>query len=185
MVQRGNVALVVFLRGINVGGHRHFRPSALARQLDHLGVRNIGAAGTFVIWGRVGRSRLRAELLKRLPFATEIVICNGQEIVRLASRDWFSNELVRPDVVRFASVLSRTPRATPSIPTSLPSRRRWLVKVLAREKRFVVGVYRRHMKVISYLGSLDRVFGVPCTTRNWNTINAIAKVVGRGANSPR
>jgi uncharacterized protein (DUF1697 family) len=39
-------------------------------------------------------------------------------------------------------------------------------------------VYRRHMKVISYLGTLDRLFGVPATTRNWNTITAIARVLG-------
>ena len=42
---------------------------------------------------------------------------------------------------------------------------------------FVFGVYRRHMKVIGYLGRLDRLFGVPITTRSWNTITAIAKVL--------
>ena len=40
------------------------------------------------------------------------------------------------------------------------------------------GMYRRHMKVISYLGTFDRLFGVPVTTRNWNTITAIARVLG-------
>jgi uncharacterized protein (DUF1697 family) len=54
------------------------------------------------------------------------------------------------------------------------------MKVLARENQFVIGLYRRHMKVISYLGTLDRVFGVPVTTRNWNTITAIAKVLSNG-----
>ena len=39
------------------------------------------------------------------------------------------------------------------------------------------GLYRRHMKVISYLGKFDRIFGVPATTRNWNTFAAIAKVL--------
>jgi hypothetical protein len=34
------------------------------------------------------------------------------------------------------------------------------------------------MKVISYLGTFDRLFGIPVTTRNWNTITAIAKVLG-------
>jgi hypothetical protein len=37
------------------------------------------------------------------------------------------------------------------------------------------------MKTIGYLGMLDRVFGVPVTTRNWNTITAIAKVLDTGA----
>ena len=52
------------------------------------------------------------------------------------------------------------------------------MKILARDDRFVFGVYRRHMKVIGYLGTLDRILGVPVTTRNWNTITAIAKVLG-------
>jgi uncharacterized protein (DUF1697 family) len=42
------MALVVFLRGVNVGGHRTFRPSILARELSDYGVVNVGAAGTFV-----------------------------------------------------------------------------------------------------------------------------------------
>ncbi|HEY2783412.1 MAG TPA: hypothetical protein VGJ05_00420 [Fimbriiglobus sp.] len=36
------------------------------------------------------------------------------------------------------------------------------------------------MKVIGYLGSLDRIFGVPATTRNWNTLTAIARTVKEG-----
>jgi hypothetical protein len=37
------------------------------------------------------------------------------------------------------------------------------------------------MKAIGYLGTLDRLFGVPVTTRNWNTIAAIARVLGHRA----
>jgi hypothetical protein len=55
-----------------------------------------------------------------------------------------------------------------------------LVKVLARDGRFVVGVHRRDMKVIGYLGKLDAVFGVPATTRNWNTMVRIADVLRAG-----
>jgi uncharacterized protein (DUF1697 family) len=33
------------------------------------------------------------------------------------------------------------------------------------------------MKTIRYLGQLDKIFGVPATTRNWNTITAIAKIL--------
>jgi hypothetical protein len=37
------------------------------------------------------------------------------------------------------------------------------------------------MKAIGYLGTLDRLFGVPATTRKWNTITAIARVLSNGA----
>lgn len=171
------MALVVFLRGINVGGHRTFRPSTLVEQLKHLGAVNIGAAGTFVVRQPVSRAQLRLEFTRRLPFDAQITICHGREIVRLMSRDLFSDHLVRPDLVRFVSVLSQSPRSAPSMPMSFPPTGKWLVRILERENRFLVGLYRRHMRVISYLGTLDRAFGVSVTTRNWNTITAIAKVL--------
>lgn len=175
------MALVVLLRGVNVGGHRTFRPSTLAQQLKHLDAVNIGAAGTFVIRKPISRTQLRAELARRLPFDTQIMICEGRDIVRLMSEDPFAGEKVRPDIVRFVSVLSQRPRSAPPTPMVFPASGTWLLKILARENRFVFGLYRRHMKVIGYLGTLDRLFGVPATTRNWSTITAIAKVLDRGS----
>jgi uncharacterized protein (DUF1697 family) len=174
------VALVVLLRGANVGGHRTFRPTTLAEELKHLGAVNIGAAGTFVVRQPITRAQLRAELARRLPFDTEIIICPGREIVRLISQNHFADQPVRPDIVPFVSVLSRRPRSALSTPVSFPASGRWLLKILSRENRFVLGLYRRHMKAIGYLGTLDRLFGVPATTRNWNTITAIARVLGNG-----
>jgi uncharacterized protein (DUF1697 family) len=173
------VALVVLLRGVNVGGHRTFRPTTLTEQLKHLDAVNIGAAGTFVIRQPITRAELRAELARRLPFDAEIMICQGREIVRMMSQNHFAGQPVRPDIVRFVSVLAHRPRSAPSPPMSFPSSGTWLVKILARDNRFVFGLYRRHMKAIGYLGTLDRLFGAPVTTRNWNTITAVAKVLGR------
>lgn len=175
------MALVVLLRGVNVGGHKTFRPAMLAAQLKHLDAVNIGAAGTFVIRRPVTRAQLRAELARRLPFDTHIMICEGREIVGLTSHDFFPDHVDRPDIVRFVSVLSQAPRSAPPTPMSLPANGTWLVKILARDNRFLVGMYRRHMKAISCLGTLDRVFGTPVTTRNWNTITAIAKVLSHEA----
>jgi uncharacterized protein (DUF1697 family) len=174
------VALVVLLRGVNVGGHRTFRPSRLAEQLKHLDAVNIGAAGTFVIRRPGTRAQLRAEMSRKLPFDAEIMICDGREIVRLMSHHHFAGQPARPHIVRFVSVLSQRPRSAPSMPMSFPSSGKWLLKILAREDRFVFGLYRRHMKVISYLGTFDRIFGVPATTRNWKTMTAISRVLGEG-----
>lgn len=171
------MALVVLLRGVNVGGHRTFRPAALAGQLAHLDAVNIGAAGTFVIRQRVSRADVRAEFARRLPFETQIAICDGREILGLLSRDFFSKQAIRPDIVRFVSVLCGPPRSAAPTAATFPSSGEWLVKVLARENRLLVGMYRRQMKAISYLSTLDRVFGVPVTTRNWNTITAIGDVL--------
>jgi uncharacterized protein (DUF1697 family) len=171
------MALVALLRGVNVGGHRTFRPAVLAKELADLDVVNIGAAGTFVIRQPVTQARVRAELARRLPFEAETLICRGQDFLALMSHRHFAGQPARHDMVRFVSVLSRNPRSAPPLPVRLPASGKWLLKVLAREHRFVFGVYRRQMKAIGYLGQLDRLFGVPATTRNWNTITAIAQVL--------
>ena len=175
------MALVVFLRGVNVGGHKTFRPAALAKELQALDVVNIGAAGTFVVRRPITRTRLRAEFTRRLPFDAEVIICDGRDILRLVAQDPFAGQSVGPDIVPFVSVLARParpPRSGPPTPISFPAAGTWLLKVLGTDDPFVFGVYRRHMKAIGYLGKLDRLFGCPVTTRNWNTINAIAKVLG-------
>ena len=174
------MALVVLLRGVNVGGHRTFRPRTLAEQLRHLDAVNIGAAGTLVIRRPITQGRLRAEVASRLPFDAEVIICKGREIARLNSQDYFGDQPVRSDIVRFVGVLSRRTRLAPSLPMSFPSSGKWLLKILTREGRFVVGLYRREMRAITYLGTLDRLFGVSVTTRNWNTIAAILRVLGDG-----
>lgn len=171
------MALVVFLRGINVGGHRSFRPTQLAQALNHLGAVNIGAAGTLVIWRPMTQAQARAEVASKLPFAAEIVVCRGRDIAGLMSKSPFAGQPVPAGVVRFVSVLSGRPRLTPPTPMRFPSGGPWLMKILARRKRFVFGTYRRHMKVIGFLGALDRLYGVAATTRNWNTIAAIARVL--------
>lgn len=149
----------------------------LVEQLKHLDALSIGAAGTFVIRRPVTRAQLHAEMARTLPFDAEIMICQGREIASLLSRNPFAGRPVRPDIVRFVSVLSRRPRSAPPTPISLPSSGTWLLQILGRENRFVFGLYRRQMKAIRYLGTIDRLFGVPATTRNWNTITAIGRVL--------
>ena len=171
------MALVVFLRGVNVGGHRTFRPSVLAQQLKDYDVVNVGAAGTFVIRKPTNQAQLRAELRDRLPFEAEVMICAGHDLISMASSDPFVDEPLHPDVVRFVSVLAQRPRVLPSMPISLPEEGRWLLRILSTENRFLFGMYRRQMKAIGYLSRIDKVFGVPATTRNWNTFAAIIKVL--------
>ena len=183
------MALVVFIRGVNVGGHRTFRPSVLARGLSDYGVVNVGAAGTFVVRNPGSRAKFRAALLRNLPVKAEVVLCDGRDLIRLEMENPFGAEPVRPDIVRFVSILSRAGRLRATLPVTFPPDGEWLVRVIASNKQFVFGMYRRHMKTISYLGQIDKLFGMPATTRNWNTILAVLRLLKDGekkaTDSPR
>lgn len=169
--------LVVFLRGVNVGGHRTFRPSILAKQLSRYGVVNIGAAGTFVVRKPGPIAKFHAALRRKLPFATEMILCESRDLLRLEKEDPFVAERPTPDTVRFVSILSKSTGVRPPIPLAFPSEGEWLLRIIASKDRFVFGVYRRQMKAIGYLGRLDKLFGAKATTRNWNTILAVVRIL--------
>lgn len=170
------MALVVFLRGVNVGGHRTFRPSLLARELSQYDVVNVGAAGTFVVRKPGPRPRFRAELLRRLPFDAEVAICDGRDLLRIETENPFDAERA-PEVVRFVTVLSKPGKVQAALPFTLPKEGEWLVRLIAAEHPFVFGEYRRHMRTIGYLGQIDKIFSVPGTTRNWNTMMAVVRIL--------
>ena len=171
------MALIVFLRGINVGGHRTFRPSILARELIDYDVVNVGAAGTFVVRNPGSRAKFRTALLSKLPFEATVVLCDGRDLVRLERDNPFGTERPPKDVVRFVSILSKAGGIRASLPVTFPPDGDWLVRVMASKGQFVFGVYRRHMRTITYLGQIDKLYGVPATTRNWNTIMAILRIL--------
>ena len=174
------MALVAFLRGVNVGGNKTFRPSVFAKDLSRFDVVNIGAAGTFVIRKPGSRAAVEAAFRKKLPFETAIMLCDARDLLRLETEHPFGSDPAPADHVRFISVWSKPASTRPSMPILLPPEGDWLVRVIASKGRFTFGEYRRHMKTIGYLSQMDKLFGATATTRNWNTVMAILKVLKSG-----
>jgi len=173
----GSMALIVFFRGINVGGHRAFRPSVLAKELGIYDAVNVGAAGTLVIRKPGLRAKFLAELRRKLPFEATIAFCDGGDLIQLEMDNPFGTEPPPADVVQFVSILSEAGRRRLSLPIALPEGGEWLVRIMGSKNRLVYGVYRRHMKTIGYLGQIDRLFGAPATTRSWNTILSVLRIL--------
>ena len=186
---------VVFLRAVNVGGTNRCRPAVIAKQLSKFGLLNIGAVGTFVVRKDVSEAALRAALARKLPFKCEIMICPARDVIRIVSKNPFSRQPSAPNITRFVSVAAKPLRGRnrsdlnqtsnikpqtsqlPLVPFSLSSDDDWLLKIIAIQDRFVLGLYRREMKAISYLGKIEKLLGVPTTTRNWNTIEKVVKIL--------
>src|SRR5256886_14475391 len=71
------MALIVFLRGVNVGGHRAFRPSILARELSDYDVVNVGAAGTVFGCPTGSLGRVPSAVVPEAPFSRGHVLFGG------------------------------------------------------------------------------------------------------------
>ena len=171
------MSAVVFLRAINVGKANRCRPAAIAKKLAKFDVVNIGAVGTFVVRTDVKESTLRSAIARQLPFKVEIMICPAREILQLAAKDFFKGQPSGPTITQFVNVLHKPLRKRPALPLSLPSNDHWLAKIIAIQGRFVLGLYRREMKAIGYLGKLEKQLGVPATNRNWTTIEKVLKAL--------
>ena len=196
---------VVFLRAVNVGGANRCQPALIAEQLAKFDVVNIGAVGTFVVGANVSESVLRSAIARKLPFKCEIMICPALDIIKLTSKDPFAGQPSGSDITRFVSVAAKPfrPRVRsgshqtsnfksasgrircgepqtsqlPPIPLSLPTDDDWLLKIIAIQGQFVLGLYLREMKAISYLGKIEKLLGVAVTTRSWNTIQKIVQIL--------
>jgi uncharacterized protein (DUF1697 family) len=180
------VASVVFLRAVNVGTTNRCRPAAIAKELGKYRVVNIGAVGTFVVRQDADESTIRAAISRKLSFKCEIMIVPAKEIIDLVARDPFARQPSGPNITRFVNVMhAPLPKGVrsglPPPPIHLPSQDDWLLKVIAIHGRFVLGLYRREMKAISYLGQVEKKFGVPATNRNWTTIEKVMRIVGKNS----
>ncbi len=173
------MALVVFLRGANVGGHRKFQPASLAREMADLGVVNIGAAGTFVVKKPVSAAAFREELAKRLPFETEIMICPGSEILALAKSEPFADPPAGKDVRELVTILAKMPKTLPKLPIRWPAGKDWQVDFFRIAGRFAFTFWRPDPKRLIYPNSVvaEKVLGISGTTRSWSAIEKACRIL--------
>ena len=173
------MASVVFMRGVNVGGHKTFRPAEVAGDLAALDVVNVGAAGTYVVRKPIRPMALRVELGKKLPFEAELMICSAREVLDLIAQDPFPPVRAGADLRPFVTVMAREPHPIPRLPVDKPSGEEWQVRVSAVYGRFALSLWRRLGRSIVYPNEVvEKMFGVAATTRSWNTLLKIQDVLG-------
>jgi hypothetical protein len=169
---RNAMAVVVLLRGANLGSKR-FSSKAVETELADLAAKSIGAAGTFVIKGRVAQKTLRARFVKALPFEPDLFVVEGSAVpAALEAGEALS---VPSDARRFATLLGTPPAKKPSLPIEAPPGAAWGVRVLALNGPFALGVRRSFAVTGVYPNEVvEKAFGVRATTRDWPTLEKIA-----------
>jgi hypothetical protein len=169
------MASVVFFRAVNVGLHQRFSPGTLAKELSGFGVVNIGAAGTFAVRNHVSDARLKAEILHRLSFKPELMICPAADVLALADGKVFGKIPEGKDVKPFLTVMQKPLSSPPKLPIEYPAAGKWEVRIVGVRGRFVLTL-RRPGDLYSN-AVVEKLFGVPATTRGWNTIAAVVKAL--------
>ena len=170
------MAHIVFLRGVNVGGNKVFRPAQLARALKHLDVVNIGAAGTFVVRARSKSSDIEREIAKRLPFYCEIIVRPAHEVRTLVDAKPFDGVAFRRDLRGWVGVMAKKPAASLELPYLVPKGAEWALRVDRIDGRYAFGMWRPTRFVIPS-NELEKVLGVRATVRWWETYERICRAM--------
>jgi uncharacterized protein (DUF1697 family) len=172
------MALVVFFRAVNVGGHQTFQPSQLARSLAEYNVVSIGAAGTFVIKGKATEAQLRKAIAKVLPFAPEIMVVDGTEVKSLLQVKAMSEP--EDGIGRFLTIISKPLASKPRLPISAPDSDDWQVRIVALKGVCVMSLRRPGGKRQLYPNEIvEKTFNTSATTRNWATVQKVCDALAK------
>lgn len=170
------MALVIFLRAVNVGGHQTFKPSALAKALATYDVTSIGAAGTFVSKGKATEAQLRKAIAKALHFTPEIMIVDGDDISALLT----VKAMAEPEdgVGRFLTVMAKPLASKPRLPIDVPDGDDWQIRIVAVKGPCVLTLRRPVGNRQLYANEIvEKTFKISATTRNWATLEKICDVI--------
>jgi uncharacterized protein (DUF1697 family) len=163
---------VVFLRGVNVGGARTFRPAELARSLADLQVRSIQAAGTFVVRADAPAARVRRAFEQALPFAADVLVRPADEVRALRK------PRAPPGAQVFLTVLASAPRHAPRLPADWPEEGAWELRLARLDGPYALTLRRAKQAGRLYPNEvLERALGVRGTTRGWPTVELVQRAL--------
>src|SRR2546423_12775980 len=72
-------------------------------------------------------------------------------------------------------VWKKAPRENPPLPLEQPAGEKWEVRLVAINGRFALSLRRTGQTYANAV--VEKHLGVPATTRNWNTVEAIREVL--------
>jgi uncharacterized protein (DUF1697 family) len=164
---------IVFLRGINVGGHRRIPMAdlrALLERLGYEGVRTHLQSGNVVLETKALGSAIERGIEDGLGVQVEVFVRTRDELAEVIARDPLGKVATNPSRY-LVSFLSAKPAA---------ARVREAAAVDVAPEQFVVigrEIYAWHPKGLqaSKLAKVlsERRLGVTATARNWNTVTKL------------
>lgn len=170
---------VAFLRAVNVAGHASVRMAALRGAFERAGCR---AVRTYIQSGNVLFDASAAELPELLPRLraavnrlaggpTTVVFRTLRELASLVRSAPFQAYEEVADVKLYVALLAARPRTTPALPIELPADG---LEAFALRRNDVLLISRRVRGRFGFPNSsVEKEFGVPATTRNWNTVTKL------------
>jgi uncharacterized protein (DUF1697 family) len=170
---------VVFLRGINVGGHHKVPMKELKKELESLGFRNVITllnSGNIILEAEnYTTKKLEVELTQKLEnifgFSIPVIVCVAEDIIHIWNQKPFKDIEVTKDIRLYVSFLKQKTNIELNLPWAIEDKSYQILEVY---KKIVFSVLDISVtKTPKGMEILEKKFGKDITTRNWNTIEKI------------
>ena len=172
---------VAFLRGINVGGHHKVPMVQLREEMEKLNFENVVTllnSGN-IIFDAIADESERLEkiisehLEKAFGFPIPTILRRSEMIYKLMSNNPFKDIILTKDIRLYVSFLRKDTESVLQLPWTNDDNS---FKIIDKIDGTIVSVLDLSVsKTIKGMEVLERNFGKDITTRNWNTINRVAK----------
>jgi uncharacterized protein (DUF1697 family) len=178
---------VAFLRAINVGGHTvkmdHLR--ALFGELGFTGVSTVIASGNVIFHTRSRSAHKLEELIERrlgeaLGYGVATFVRSASELAALARYEPFPRADLDTPGATLSVVFFRTPPTDDARRKLLSMRTPTDDFHIAEREAYWLCRTRMSDSTVFKKGLLDKVIGIPGTSRNVNTVRRIAALMGAG-----
>lgn len=172
---------IALLRGINVGGYHKVPMADLRKEMKTLGFENVQTllnSGNVIFHSEVeGEKELEERIAKHLErvfdFSIPVLIRTKNEFEELLNPEPFEDVEVTDDIRLYTSFLKETPENDLSLPWISEDESFRIIEIRNRSVFSVLDL--SSSKTPKGMDALEQLFDKKITTRNWNTVNRIAK----------
>lgn len=176
-----NQIYVALLRGINVGGHHKVPMAELREEMENMEFKNVQTllnSGNIIFDGdsdddKALEEKISTKLETIFGFTIPVLIRKKEDFLQLFNANPFENVEVTKDIRLYASFLKDDPESTPPLPWISEDEAFLIIDVRGRTVCSVLDL--SVSKTTKAMGVLGKMFGDNMTTRNWKTVNRIAK----------
>ncbi|MBE0648758.1 MAG: DUF1697 domain-containing protein [Bacteroidales bacterium] len=177
------LSYIAFLRGINVGGHHKVPMVDLRREFEKLNHKNIVTllnSGN-IVFDAINsdieelEKKISSHLEKFFGFPIPTIIRTAEMIHRLLDNSPFHDVGLTKDIRLYVSFLRENNQVSLKLPWNSPDNS---LKIIGITNKTVLSVVDLSVsETTKAMALLERYFGKDITTRNWNTIERIGKIV--------
>lgn len=176
-----NQTYVALLRGINVGGYHKVPMADLRSEMKALGFKNVqtllNSGNVIFDASAMPETDLEKKIAEHLEtifaFSIPVLIRKKEKILGLTDVAPFENIDVAEDIRLYISFLKNEPESSVNLPWVSEDASFRIIDL--RDKTVCSMLDLSATNTPKGMEALERLFGKDITTRNWNTVNRIAK----------